>query len=94
MSRFIGLPPRILTDFRLKKSDFRVLMFLEESSGKKGYCWPAYSKISKKCRIDRSTAIRSVQHLVKCGYLVKSKRTIGDTDEQTSNYYFIKFDPE
>ena len=92
--RFDILPKRAKRDKRLVLSDIIVLATLQERSGEKGYCWPAYERIAEDCGISRITAIRSVKRLVEYGYLVKSKRTIGDTDEQTSNTYFIKFDPE
>lgn len=92
--QFVMIPSRVLKDLRLKPSDINVLMSLQSRSGEKGYCWPAYKKIAEDCRICRRSAIYSVKRLVEYGYLVKSKGTIGDTDEQTSNRYFIKFDPE
>lgn len=92
--QFDILPKRAKADKRLVLSDIKVLATLQERSSTKGYCWPAYNRIAEDCGISKRTAIYSVKRLVEYGYLVKSKRTIGDTDEQTSNTYFIKFDPE
>lgn len=94
MSRFIQKPTKAFLDKRLKPVDLAVLDAIQYRSNEKGYCWPAYNRIAEDCRICRRSAIYAVKRLVEYGYLVKSKRTIGDTDEQTSNTYFIKFDPE
>ena len=92
--QFVIKPVRSLEDRRLKPIDRNILDVLQRRSSDKGYCWPAYNRIAEDCGICRRSAIYSVKRLVEFGYLIKSKRTIGDTDEQTSNTYFIKFDPE
>lgn len=92
--QFVLKPLKALQDKRLKPIDRNVLDAIQWRSNSKGYCWPAYSTIAEDCGICRRSAIYSVKRLVECGYLVKAKRGIGDTQEQTSNSYFIKFDPE
>ena len=93
-NRFTPIPTSAIQDKKLKPIDKAVLMNLEYRSNEKGYCWPAYNRIAEDIGICRRSAIYSIKRLVDLGYLVKSKRTIGDTQEQTSNTYFIKFDPE
>lgn len=92
--QFDILPKRAKGDRRLNLSDFKVLAILQERSSDKGYCWPAYNRIAEDCCISKRTAIYAVKRLVQYGYLVKAKRTIDGTEEQTSNTYYIKFDPE
>ncbi len=94
MAGFTAIPNAALQDRRLSWLDKNVLLALSLRSDTNGYCFPAYQKIAEDAGCCKRSAIRSVQKLVELGYVFKKKRGLGDTDEQTSNAYFINFNPE
>ena len=94
MSAIVCIPKRAFLDSRLKKSDWGVLASLNNRTDKKGYCYPSYKKIGLDTNLTRRTAISSVKRLIELGYLVKEPRFIDEKKEQqTSNRYYINFNP-
>ena len=94
MAGFSSIPNKALKDKRLTHLDRCVLMALALRTNSGGYCFPAYNKIAEDAFCSRRTAIYAVKKLVEYGYLLKQKRTIAGSAEQTSNGYFINYNPE
>ena len=85
---------KILADKRVSNTMFRVLMLLQSMMGVNGYCWPSYKYISEILGISERTAIRAIKELVNIGYVCKVKGTVGNTQEQSSNHYYINNNPD
>jgi len=94
MAGFAAIPNRAMGDRRLSRLDRDVLLALAIRTDINGYCFPAYKKIAEDAGCCKRSAIYSVKKLCECGYLFKQKRGIGDTNEQTSNGYYINYNPE
>jgi len=82
------------TDSRLTPVDRSILLLLFTMCGTKGYCWPSYAHIADKIGISRRYAIERMSRLIEIGYVVKGKGYVGESQEQSSNKYFINNNPE
>ena len=94
MAGFASIPNKALRDSRLSWLDRNVLLALAMRTDTNGYCFPAYQRIAEDAGCCKRSAIYSVKKLCELGYLLKQKRGIGDTAEQTSNGYYINYNPE
>ncbi|UYK81408.1 helix-turn-helix domain-containing protein [Xanthomonas sacchari] len=74
---------RALQDARLSKGDCAVLSVILSHLDPDGEAWPGMARICSMARIQKRSAIRSVQRLEETGYLTVD-RTIG-----RSNTYLV-----
>lgn len=93
-SYFITIQSKLYEDERLLPIDTFIIGYLQFRTGKNGYCWQSYNHIASDLHISRRTVIRSMNRLVKYNYVIKVNRTIDDTEEQTSNCYYINQNPD
>ena len=92
--QFTVIQNRVFDDIRLKSIDFTILAVLQSMMGVNGYCFPSYNYIADKAHCSRRTAISSMHRLVLIGYVVKEKGVVGDSNEQSSNRYYINNNPD
>ncbi|MGN1091437.1 MAG: helix-turn-helix domain-containing protein [Alphaproteobacteria bacterium] len=92
--QFTVIQNKIFQDKRLSTIDFSVLAVLQSMMGVNGYCWPSYEHLASLAHCSRSSAIRSIRKLEMLNYIVKLKGTVGDTNEQSSNRYYINNNPD
>ena len=89
MPQFTQIQLRVLKDKRVKPRMRDVMMLLQSMMNEQGVCWPSFNYIADSLGISRRTVINIINQLVKLNYVIKMKRTIEGTNEQTSNYYAI-----
>ena len=92
--QFTVIQNRVFDDTRLKSIDFTILAVLQSMMGVNGYCFPSYNYIADKAHCSRRTAISSMHRLVLMGYVVKERGVVGDSNEQSSNRYYINNNPD
>lgn len=88
-TQFTQIQVRILKDTRVTPNMIRVLLLLQSMIGENGFCWPSFNYMADSLGLSRRTIIYIINKLVDLGYVIKKKRTIKGTEEQTSNYYAI-----
>lgn len=69
-----------------------VLLAIADSASDEGYCWPSLDTIAKKCNLSRQITREYVRAFKKIGVIEVEKRTIKNTEVQTSNGYWFKKD--
>lgn len=81
----------IIQDERLSKSDVMIYLILCMHADKNGEnCYPSIRTIARESRSDKKTVIKSIDELVKIGYLLKEYRSDpGNPKVFTSNLYTI-----
>jgi len=80
--KFFGRPPAQIavpfgacSDPTLKRNDLRVLCFLILLARKKNWCRVSQTKMAAAVCVDRATIARSINRLVRAGYVIRKNRT-------------------
>lgn len=87
--QFTQIQLRVLKDRRVSPRMRDVMGLLQSMMNEQGVCWPSFNYIADSLGISRRTVINIINRLVELNYVIKMKRTIEGTNEQTSNYYAI-----
>ena len=92
--QFTIIQNKALLDERLSAIDKVILLNLQSMMGVNGYCWPSYNYLAEKANCSRRSVIRSMKRLVYYNYVRKTTGTVGETNEQSSNRYYINNNPD
>lgn len=75
-------------DLQVSLAEKMVLMAIADAADDKGYAWPSFAHLERRCCMSRRSVIRCVNTLVELGVLTKESRKRGD-GSHTSNGYII-----
>ncbi len=74
----------LASDPRLSRADLVIgLLLLDLFNAAKGYAWPSFDWLASAAQVDRSTATRSVRHLISLGHF---ERTSGGGRGRANHY--------
>ncbi len=69
------IPQAAYADRRLRGTDLRVLLALEDYTDPKGHCWPSQGRIARDLEMQRPHVNRAITRLEEFGYLVRAGRS-------------------
>src|SRR5512143_2984880 len=75
-----------LNDTRTAGAARLVLCVLADMADQAGVCWPGYAQISQRANVARRTAIRAIAWLEEQGFLVVTRRLVGEKQYRSNLY--------
>jgi len=88
---FTTFPARAVEDENLSHAEIRVLLALCTFINKTNQCWPSYSTLAERCKMDKRNVLKYVKNLETHGYITITPR-ISKEKGHGSNIYSIIWD--